>query len=1568
MFPNAGINLSVTGTGQDVIRGISDQLRNVQGLVNSAMRSAVGNISSIYQAAFPKMPTGAVAPVGAGMAAMTEVANISQATSADIARSVTAVAAALESLVGPNMAAESSSEAFAQRLAVLPPEVGQLASALRAVLPTLTSASVSTSGLEGVLGRLQTVMAGQPVSAQAAADAIRQVTQASVEIPSVTAVATGGMVGLAGAEGEVAQQGLSAASSEQIFAELADRLTKQVANQASQITSLSSQMAEQTNQTRRLVAENSSLATSLERARNANENLRRTQTKGAGSFSTTIKHSYAATRGMDIFSSAMQGAMLTASLMRGQLIGIAMSVYFLRYAILPIFALFAVLTGVWYGILKPIQLFIKNLREAGKTAQDVMTQFSALAQNVATGTQMWAASAMWAIRYGYSLEEARKAMVEFWRGGMLSNDMMKAAAALAAAWNISLTEATSVLTGAVGETERDVDSLKKYGITVDGVTETTDKLTAASKIAQATLDRFGNVVEDRLKTISGASAKAGAAIKWFWEVFTEPVARNVVAPIISGIGDFVSGLAGLIAGLWQSSEVQGYFNETLNIARKLAIEYAPELSFLAGVIRSVVVGAFWALQMGLRGVVRVGEIFLGWLKNIRASISAASGPIKALADMFRLLSGAWKGITFADLLQKAKELLANLPGVLGVLGSLVITLVDSAITVWQTQGWRLVGDFLLYVFSVKVWKALLPKATDIPTALGLFVADFMGRVFIQAIPNITDSVRTMLNQVFDFTMWSAAIGPILLQLVGVIGPKIGLGFLGVFAGLPAWAAIGISVAIGSIIGILDAKLGLGIHDWITGIIPQNAEDWRQLWNGISSTFSEKILPFITTDLPGGLTSIATTFGTWLSKPWDLTPWASLWDQFKSTVTNAVSGTWLQDLLDSLSKITLPKINLPEISFPKIDLSGLSIPGAETLGKTLMSIGESLGKIGGILGPILGGIKDAAWGTFQGIWEVISSRVEAAGKAFEGAWKTVKEFIGGLAEGLAPVMEVLGPRLEHIGGLVVKLGGQILNVGVRAVNNWIAVFTWLWGKVSPVLGWLGILFGGVAKAIGSVTGEIIDRMLPTIEDFWGTISRVFGLVGSLLGGVIAFIVNNVTGFIDIFLTLITEGPKAAFDRLLVFISDTVTLCQNIVSGWVEKIKELWAPIADWFSTVGSKIKDAAIKLWEEVKENVTTRIGGLVQNIKDAIEDARTWLETAWNTIKTTAEGLWTGFKDTISGIVTGFVTGVQTAISTAVTWLGERWGDIKKTASTLWGEISGAVTGFVSGLVSGVQAFFIGPTGLVTWLETKWGEIKTKAGEIWGGITSGVTTEVQNIYNAIIGKIQEVRDWMGKTFGIISELTAKGAGLVRGIVVGIGNVLGEKVTGLYDTLTGGISTGITKMGEWITTSIETVKQVGKDIINGIIKGVGGMLDALGNALWDLVQDAFDWVKGKLTGSPAPMFIPLGVSIVQGIMAPFATLEGQMSGAILSAVKQASKTAGTAINTMPAINVGGAGFVGGGGGFAGFAAAGAGGQSIVIDIHGNNFSGDNAPDQIADKIVDALTDRLRLRGVVQTGRW
>ncbi|RMD66332.1 hypothetical protein D6817_04305, partial [Candidatus Pacearchaeota archaeon] len=883
----------------------------------------------------------------------------------------------------------------------------------------------------------------------------------------------------------------------------------------------------------------------------------RTQENMVRVLRTTVHHSYKTVRALDVMMSAFQGIQLSTALLSGSFQGVGMSLFFMRMSIIPLVAVFASLTMAIQLVTKTLGVLKKALAESGRQAQDTLVQFRALANDTLEGTRAWIVSTDWAIRYGRSLDEVRGAMTGFWKQGLLNEDMMKASIALASAWNMELNEAVNVLANAVGKEKQNVESLREYGIVIDDVTDGMSRMEVASLVAQATLERFGDSIDAKLRTISGASQRAKSAIAGFWETFTEPLATGVIAPLINTFANFAASLMMLVRGLWMSSQAQDYFNTTLDKARGIAKKYRPEIEILGNIVRLVVVGAFWMLQRALRFVVDQMERFFRWVRGIIAANTALGRTLKPLIDMLRMLSNAFKNLTFTDILTAFKKMFYNLLSLLGPFGEWIEKMFASIATVWEKNSNEFISNALLTLFAAKLWKKFFPNASVNPirAAITTFLFNIIGEAFIESLP-AEDWVKSVLNRIFDFTVWGTAIG-------GIVGGP--------------WGAL-IGGVVGTIVGVLDEKLGLGIGNTIRNLIPKTKEDWTNLWNtGVKAWNS--FWDWVNREMWPGMGEIATSFASWLQGDINF---STLLDNIKETFQKGFGGIeinipWLNTLKENIqNKIAEIKAAFRE-HFPGIAAY------FDNLGETVKTWGVILSDIWANISP-----------TLEPLMRIFKSLF----KLLEGGLVKTGEFVGIFfkAWSIGVKMFLNSGFYDSVKGLVALLTGA-LSAAFQAV-------------MIPINFVLTLLTEGWSAAVKNFQGDAA-RLWKTLRDAATKVRKYFGdAIRKTLNRLSTFGSDLRKGWREIWNDLKDWFRGTFIGQLYKTVTKVFKDIWDFLFGksWDDDVldswKTLWNEIHQWFDSSWAG----------KALNSITSWFDDVLSNTENSLSDTESAFQSGWNNI------------------------------------------------------------------------------------------------------------------------------------------------------------------------------------------------------------------------------------------------------------------------------------------------------------------------------------------------------------------
>lgn len=279
----------------------------------------------------------------------------------------------------------------------------------------------------------------------------------------------------------------------------------------------------------------------------------------------------------------------------------------------------------------------------------------------------------------------------------------------------------------------------------------------------------------------------------------------------------------------------------------------------------------------------------------------------------------------------------------------------------------------------------------------------------------------------------------------------------------------------------------------------------------------------------------------------------------------------------------------------------------------------------------------------------------------------------------------------------------------------------------------------------------------------------------------------------------------------------TLIPQLVTAVMEFIPQLWTGIT------------AAIpQLWEMAKTLVDNIVHGLTVELPKLLEKGT---EAAVNWIN----GIGQKFPEVLhegSQMLQNLIFGITSAIP-----------DILAAAFEV-------VTAFLSMIINNLPAIM--DEGIAI--------IMSLVEGLYGAMPDILTAAGEMIFTLISGLVQKIPDIISSGYELVS-------GLIRGIssmLPDIRTAAGQLVRMLWDTI----------------TSINWL-ELGKDIIWGIINGIGSMAGALWDAAWNIASSALNAIKGffgiaspsKVMRDEVGRFIPSGLAV--GIEANTKPVENAM---------------------------------------------------------------------------------------------
>ena len=589
-----------------------------------------------------------------------------------------------------------------------------------------------------------------------------------------------------------------------------------------------------------------------------------------------------------------------------------------------------------------------------------------------------------------------------------------------------------------------------------------------------------------------------------------------------------------------------------------------------------------------------------------------------------------------------------------------------------------------------------------------------------------------------------------------------------------------------------------------------------------------------------------------------------------------AGTSLKTMLLSLQSPTAVAANLmSSLGISVYDAQGNMLPMRDIVGQFSMALsGLSQEQRNATLSTIFGSdaIRAANVVLMQGTtaWDEMSGAVNRAGAADDLA----------------------AARMAGLGGAFEGLKSSIETVLLTAALPFVAMLENLVRWVTDVIGNLQNLdpqFLNMAVTIGTVLAAA------------GPLTMVLGMVLTVIGALISPI-----GLV----VLAVAGLAAAFASGAITIDtirpvlDSIGTALTTLRGVVETV--LTAIAAAW-RTHASDIEQLATTAWKGVKKAVEDVVDALGPLIKQFVDGVVGWFEENWPTIQDTADTIFKGVQSVIDTVVTDVLPIISNFVTTVVGWFSENWPHIQAVIDLVMTTVSNIIHAVVAEVVPFITSRF---QGVVNWVQENWplirqtietvlgkvllvveravGQIKDwwdQYGDqtlkivehVWDAIQKAIDTVITVIEGIIKAVMQAINgDWAGAWETIKTTVST----VWDNIKIIVGDVLaaiGILLSAWFESVKQTVIDKMESVKTWWQTKWNEIvaflqnidlNQIGRDIIQGLIDGVGAMGGALIAAATSLVNQAIEAMKRALgISSPSRVMADaIGKPLMQGVAA------------------------------------------------------------------------------------------------------
>lgn len=442
------------------------------------------------------------------------------------------------------------------------------------------------------------------------------------------------------------------------------------------------------------------------------------------------------------------------------------------------------------------------------------------------------------------------------------------------------------------------------------------------------------------------------------------------------------------------------------------------------------------------------------------------------------------------------------------------------------------------------------------------------------------------------------------------------------------------------------------------------------------------------------------------------------------------------------------------------------------------------------------------------------------KQFQAKLKEVKTLVGQFfMPTFAKVLKfgtqaltMLRNGIQRINDFATRIGGAERILAVLAVTLALVMGYLNFSKITSGLKAVAKVLSGIkASTLGVVAVFLILALL--VEDFIGFMQGRDSLFGTLLqnaGVDVDKFRENVTRIwknLQTILGAIWQGIKNVAIPIFQGIWKAVKGVFEGIGGIIEKVAPKFAELIDQMAN-----GEVDTEQWEEFGEKwgkIIAFAAGVVAAILAVIKVIKT-VKTVISGVKTAITGAKAAFAvisnlNPVSLIIIGII-----ALIAAIVLLVKNWDKVKEVALKVWTAITDA----------------FGKLG--NWFKSK---VVDPIANFFSGLWNGAKNVVTGFIDWIGGSWEKIVGFFINPFGTIFAYLYENFEGFRNFVDRIFTGIVTIVTNIKNAIVEGFNAAI----EWITGLPEKALTWGKDIIQGIIDGIKGAIDKVGEAVGEVAD-------------------------------------------------------------------------------------------------------------------------------------
>ena len=485
-----------------------------------------------------------------------------------------------------------------------------------------------------------------------------------------------------------------------------------------------------------------------------------------------------------------------------------------------------------------------------------------------------------------------------------------------------------------------------------------------------------------------------------------------------------------------------------------------------------------------------------------------------------------------------------------------------------------------------------------------------------------------------------------------------------------------------------------------------------------------------------------------------------------------------------------------------------------------------------------GIWNGIKAKFEAFGQGIVERLNALGFDFQNFAEVAGAVWKGFCDLLAPLFEGVFNQISIILGTVLDLMLGIFDIFVGLfTGNWKQAWTGVKGIFSAIWKLIAGTFESWAIAFRGVTDTILGWFGTNWKSVWTAVSKFFTNIWNGIKSFFSAVMNTIKTTATTVWTAISTFFKTIWDAIKRVFTTVVNAIKSFLSS-------AWNAIKTTITTVFTAIKTTVTTIWNAIKTTITNVVNAIKTTISTVFNAIKTTITTVLNAISTFIKTIWNTIKTTVTNVVDSIKSKISTVFTAIKTTITTIMNAVSSSITTIWNSIKSTVTNVVNGIKSTVSTVFNNMKSAVT---TTINTLKTTITNVFNGIKSAISGAMESAKSSATTAMTNAKNGVVNVWkGIKSTFTEIGKNIIQGIIDGIKGM----VDSLYDSIKKALSGLVDKAKDALgikSPSKVFKKEVGSWIPPGIAEGVE---DEMGDATKD-IQKSIDENLSKVDAEVDP---------------------------------------------------------------------------------------------------------------------